>query len=50
MMPWHIMENYDIDEWAELWTNEFLKIAQNNILYRQVKIIQNTSILSHDIK
>ena len=38
LMPWQIMENFDIDEWAELWTNEFLKIAQNNILQRQVKI------------
>ena len=37
-MPWHIMENFDIGEWAELWTNEFLKIAHNNIPQRQVKI------------
>ena len=38
LMPWHIMKNFDIDEWAELWTNEFLKIAQNNMPQRQVKI------------
>ena len=51
MMPWHIMENFDIDEWAELWTNEFLKIAQNNIPHRQVKIYpKDKYFITADIK
>ena len=46
MMPWHIVGNFDIEEWAELWTSEFLKIAQNNIPQWQLKFIIKTSILT----
>ena len=51
MIPWHIMEKFDIDEWAELWTIEFLKIAQNNIPHRQVKICpKDKYFITTDIK
>ena len=48
MMPSHIIENFYLDDGAKLWTNEFLKIAQNNILHRKVKIYPNRQAFYHN--
>ena len=38
MVPWQILSNFDIDEWAELWCEQFLNTAKEFIPCRKVLI------------